>query len=81
MPEGKRKSAAADKGGEGGEAKAGKADRRRLSYLKTRSQELKKELQANKEESEAIRQKLGKSGKRKAGAAAPGAAGGDDDED
>lgn len=78
MPEGKRKSAAAGKGAEGGEANAGKSDRRRLSYLRTRAQELKQELQKNKEESEAIRQKLGKSGKRKADASAPD---GDDDED
>lgn len=80
MPEGKRKSAAAGKGADGGEANGAKSDRRRLSYLKTRSQELKKELQANKEESEAIRQKLGKTGKRKGAASAPDAAGGDDED-
>ena len=78
MPEGTKKSAATGKGAKGGGAKAGKSDRRRLAYLKIRGQEIKQELQANKEESEALRQKLGKSGKRKMTASAPT---GDDDED
>ena len=52
-----------------------KTDRRRLAYLKIRAQELKKEQQANKEESNALRAKLGMSGKK-------GKKGGDgDDED
>jgi predicted RNase H-like nuclease (RuvC/YqgF family) len=66
MAEGKK--AVAGKGVMGeGEGKADKSERRRLGYLKTRAQELKKELQANKEEAEALRKKLGKGGKRKMG--------------
>jgi cell division protein FtsB len=37
----------------------GKADRRRLAYLKERSKDLKKEMQTLKTESEALRAKLG----------------------
>lgn len=60
MPEGSKKSASAGKGGGGA-----KVDRRRLNYLKLRSQEIKKELQANKAETEALRKKLGMAPKTK----------------
>ncbi len=62
------------KGAEGGE---GKTDKRRLSYLKIRGRELKKEQQAIKEETDALRAKLGVAGKGKKGKQAAG----DDDED
>jgi hypothetical protein len=56
-----------------GKAANGKSDRRRLSYLKIRGQELRKELQANKQESDALRKKLGAGPKKKKG--------GDEDDD
>jgi len=59
MPEGSKKSASAGKGG------GAKVDRRRLNYLKLRSQEIKKELQANKAETDALRKKLGMAPKTK----------------
>jgi len=62
------------KGAEGGE---GKTDKRRLSYLKIRGRELKKEQQAIKEETDALRAKLGVAGKGKKGKKPAG----DDDED
>jgi hypothetical protein len=62
------------KGTEGGE---GKTDKRRLSYLKIRGRELKKEQQAIKEETDALRAKLGVAGKGKKGKKSAG----DDDED
>ena len=55
-----------------GKAANGKSDRRRLAYLKIRGQELRKELQANKQESDALRKKLGTGPKKK---------GGDEDDD
>jgi predicted nucleic acid-binding Zn-ribbon protein len=42
-----------------------KALRKRLAYLKTRSRELKKELQSVREEGQALRDKLGLSAKSK----------------
>ena len=64
--------------GKGGEAGDSKTDKRRLAYLKIRGRELKKEQQAIKEETEALRAKLGggKGGKKN-----KQAAGDDEDED
>jgi hypothetical protein len=64
------------KGAEGGE---GKTDKRRLSYLKIRARELKKEQQAVKVETDALRAKLGVAGKGKGKKGKQSA--GDEDED
>jgi len=66
------------KGAEGGE---GKTDKRRLSYLKIRGRELKKEQQAIKTETDALRAKMGVAGKGRKNKKAAAAAGDDDDED
>ena len=52
-----------------------KNDRKRLGYLKQRAKELKKEQQAIKDETNALRTKMGLAGRGKK------AGGGDDDED
>ena len=54
-----------------------KNDRKRLGYLKQRGKELKKEQQAIKDETNALRTKMGIADRGKK----PGAAGGDEDED
>jgi hypothetical protein len=54
-----------------------KNDRKRLSYLKQRAKELKKEQQAIKDETNALRTKMGVADRGKK----PGAGGGEDDED
>jgi hypothetical protein len=46
---------------------AGKADRKRLNYLRERGKELRKEQQAIKTETGALRAKLGMTGGEKAG--------------
>ena len=61
--------------GEGGE---GKTDKRRLGYLKIRARELKKEQQAIKTETDALRAKMGVAGK---GRKNKKATGDDEDED
>ncbi len=53
-----------------------KADRRRLTYLKTRTHEIKKEFATNKAEMDALRRKLGMTAK-----ARKTTAGGEDDGD
>ncbi len=63
------------KGAEGGGE--GKTDKRRLSYLKIRAREIKKEQQAIKTETDALRAKLGVAGKGRKGKKA----GGDDDDE
>ncbi|HWA91771.1 MAG TPA: hypothetical protein VG889_17160 [Rhizomicrobium sp.] len=61
-----------------GKGKGGNNERRRLGYLKMRGAELRKELQANKLETEELRRKLGMGPKKKGGGAA---AGGDEDDE
>jgi hypothetical protein len=56
-----------------------KNDRKRLNYLKTRGKELKAEMQAVKNESNALREKLGMTVKAPGGKKAGGAGGGDDE--
>ncbi|MBV9990013.1 MAG: hypothetical protein JOZ72_01855 [Alphaproteobacteria bacterium] len=69
----KPRGARGARAGKAGKEDSGKADRRRLIYLKARGKELKKEVQANKDEAEALRQKLGmgsRKGRNKGEAAA-----------
>lgn len=79
MPEEKKRGARGAKGGAGAKAGGEKEDRRRIGYLKMRGRELKKEAQANREEMEALRAKLGMGarGNKKKGQDA----GGDDDDE